>query len=177
MFGLIRYIKKVPQAIRSPYDGIDFYKDLATADSPLVPTGSAIDIYLDMGYQSKDRVRDDNRAVNRTPSEFTQVISLGLSEGERITLQGIARRRDPNFSNDYEVFRALNNHLSRAGVVQWYEDYDDDPDNFQMMIAKRIYPEKRLKKQEMFDFTYELWPLAAGQVARNVPAITAPGDL
>ena len=177
MRGLIRYISEVEQPVLCPFDGVDFFNDLANSWNGLAPAGSRIDLYL-TGYLRKDDISEEIRHQNKSISGLVQTQSWAVrNDDELITIQWIQRRRDPSQANDMTVFDAFNKHLSAGGSFDFYEDYDFAPNEFYTCRAPdKTYRKKRVGNQERFDYTFEIRRMASNQV-RQLPIITPASAL
>ncbi|MDX8383030.1 MAG: hypothetical protein R8M45_03040 [Ghiorsea sp.] len=171
MIGLIRYTADFPVVVRSPYSSIDLYAQLeASGAGGIAQAGAQVDVLLDWGYEKLDPVRKDVRYTPSTPSGNAEVISHGWREGWKFTTSWVSRTRDAALTNDFEAMRALNSHMSR-GHILWFPDYENYPDESVYCIAQSISAPKRIGKQDLWSFDFDLMELPSSQISNSLASL------
>ena len=170
--GLITYTAAVPVRVRSPYSAaVNFWGELSVSQqSDIVPAGSEVSVLLDWRYSTLDPKRQDTRFTPSTPTGHAEVISHGSREGWKFTVDWVERNRTPGHADDFEVLRSLNDHLAQ-GTVMWYPDFENLPDESVLVVADKIYPPKRTRNLELWQFTFDFWQIPASQVSNSLAAL------
>jgi hypothetical protein len=172
MMGLITYTAAVPVRVRSPYSAaVSFWDELAASQlTDIVPAGTEVSVLLDWGYTTLDPKRKDTRFTPSTPTGHVEVISHGFREGWKFSVDFVKQDRTPGMANDFEALNSLNDHLAQ-GTVRWFPDFENFPDESVLVVADKIYPPKRTRNLDLWQFTFDLWQVPASQVSNTLASL------
>jgi len=171
MIGMIRYTATVATPARSPYQSPDFYAALAQGDTYAI--GDTVEILLDWRYKKLQPIEQENRHLTMAASSVGEVVDHGTQDGQTIVFERVLQTRIDGVANDHAVMEALRKHFKHS-AVEWFEDYENYPNESQVVLAKRCAPATRERDTNRWTFSFDVL-YTTNQTDRVIPAFALAG--